>query len=293
MKILISADWHLRADRPRCRTDEDWENSQEIILSQIAQIANDNDVDVYIGGDLLHTPQVPSRIISMFLRFSAQVNRRVFVIAGNHDLSYHSWNTVSTSSFGIIQEIIKKGESNINTPGELGEWAHFDQPFTGENNGIRFIHRLVFPSAKDLPPNVDACLASELLQEFPDSKWIFTGDYHHSFHYEKNGRHVVNPGCINRQAADMIDYNPSVYLVDTDAGLVEMMSLNDPLEYVTDEYLRVEEEREERIAAFVETVRTSGDVSLDFAANIEKALLVSKDMAPEDKNMVRLLMEGK
>ena len=28
MKILITADWHVRGERPLCRTDEDWIESQ-------------------------------------------------------------------------------------------------------------------------------------------------------------------------------------------------------------------------------------------------------------------------
>ena len=35
MKILITADWHVRGERPLCRTDEDWIESQRKTISEI------------------------------------------------------------------------------------------------------------------------------------------------------------------------------------------------------------------------------------------------------------------
>ena len=84
------------------------------------------------------------------------------------------------------------GEFNLWTPESIGMWAHFNEEFTGNTEtGLRFIHRLVFPTVKELPPTEKACTAMELLAEFPDSKWIFTGDMHTAFHFEHKGRHVM------------------------------------------------------------------------------------------------------
>ena len=38
MKLIVTADWHLRATRPRCRTDENWIETQRNALVQIKKI---------------------------------------------------------------------------------------------------------------------------------------------------------------------------------------------------------------------------------------------------------------
>ena len=109
MKMLITADWHLRADRPRCRTDEDWMQTQENTLRQIADYANEYGVPVVIIGDLVNTPQVTDRVKSMFLKFCNQIQERVYLLAGNHDLPYHSWENRESSTFGILDELMERG----------------------------------------------------------------------------------------------------------------------------------------------------------------------------------------
>jgi DNA repair exonuclease SbcCD nuclease subunit len=279
MKAIISADWHLRADRPRCRLDTDWEASQECIVSYIVSMAEKYSAPLVIVGDVFDTPTVPHRIVSMFLKHVDDVDEGVYVLPGQHDLPYHQWKNVESSAFGNLWTLTAspwQHATGIRDVGALGSRELWGDPPLTDAGPILFLHTLVFPSAKDLPPNVEARTAAELLAEYPKARWIFTGDYHRAFHYEKAGRHVVNPGCITRQAADFKDYAPQVWIVDTDAGTVEAIQLPEVGDVVTDEYLRREEEREERISAFVETVKKSEGLTLDFLANVETALTKNK-----------------
>lgn len=154
-----------------------------------------------------------------------------------------------------------------------------------------FIHTLCFPDMKSMPPNVNAVCAKDLLEEHPNAKWIFTGDYHHSFHYEWNGRHVVNSGCLIRQAVDMKDYRCGAYFVDTDGNVVEFLPIKDNADMLDDAYIVDEKVRDERIGEFVDKLKGTKAVSLDFADNVEKAL-ASSDLDDAVKDMVNLLMEG-
>ena len=283
MKAIISADWHLRSDRPRYRLDEDWMTTQIVQMKHIARIVDDTDTILCIVGDLFDRAIVSERIKTAFLKFVNLLPESVYIIAGNHCLPYHSWSNEENSSFGVIWASGKVKHLN-----ELGKSAHFGEELSGKDNDILFIHRLVFETAKDLPPNVNASTAEQLLEEFPDAKWIFTGDNHHHFHYEKDGRHVINPGCINRQSADMISYQPIVYHVDTDANFVEEIALIDDVKMITDEYLRTEEARETRISAFVESVRSSENVSLDFLGNLNMAIKENPDI---EKSVIRTITE--
>ena len=67
MKLLITADWHLRLNIPRCRTDENWLEFQESMVKEIVQIANRKRAILAIIGDIFDIPNVPSYITAMFL----------------------------------------------------------------------------------------------------------------------------------------------------------------------------------------------------------------------------------
>ena len=290
MKALITADWHLRADRPRCRTDEDWIRTQGEILAAIVEAANTRGCPVCAIGDLFHSPQVPSRILGLALSVVFSVHYGLYVIAGQHDLPYHNWDNVGTASFGILR--ILQDAEHVHHLHDLGRAAHFGQEIAGPENGIVFVHQLTFPDVKDMPPNVDAMTAAETLDAHPGARWIFTGDYHRAFHYEHNGRHVVNPGCITRQAADFKDYQPRVCYVDTEVGTVEWIDLPDVSPVVVDEYLRDEQAREDRITAFVESVRNSGTMSLDFLGNLNAAIQANPDLEPGVVRTIHNLIES-
>jgi len=292
MKLIISADYHLRETLPRCRKDANWLLSQELILNSIADNANKYDASVCIVGDLFHTPQVPAKIIIMFLNFVSRVKNNVYLLAGNHELSWHSWANVDNCSFGVLNKIMQEQKTNLLSPESIGLWSNFNEDFTGnDKTGIRFLHRLVFPSEKDKPPKVDACTAEDVVNEFPNEKWIFTGDYHRAFHYKKQGRHLINPGCITRQASDAADYQPSVYFIDTETDEIKLIELPDDINMVTDEHIQQKNDREDRITAFVSLIKNSKGVSLDFADNIEKMIIASENLDDDTISMIRELME--
>lgn len=265
MRAVVTADWHLRGERPVCRTDADWIATQRKAIRFVLRTARTMKLPLYIVGDIFHTPRVATEVTVMLLDELRQATD-TWILAGNHDLPYHSYDNVAMSSFGILRHVLP----------EIGSEQGFDAtPFgldapTGKE--IAFTHQLVFPDEASKPSLSVGKTAADILEQFPDAKWVFCGDYHHAFHYEHDGRHVVNPGCILRQAADMMDYEPSVYLVDTTAGTVERIPVPDPGEVVTDAHLRKAEEREDRIGAFLEQLRMPGTVTLSFRDNLERKL---------------------
>ncbi|MBP3630604.1 MAG: exonuclease subunit SbcD, partial [Clostridia bacterium] len=86
MKILHTSDWHLGAktDR-RNRIDE-----QARVMGEITMIADENDVDIVIvSGDVYDNAVPTSEAEELFFntieKLSANNNRMVIVLAGNHD----------------------------------------------------------------------------------------------------------------------------------------------------------------------------------------------------------------
>lgn len=296
MKFICTADWHIRATRPRCRIDEDWIQTQKNALNQIFEIADRKQCNVYCVGDVFHSNSDTNfECISMVQNFSHKltgIGRTLGVLAGNHDLPYHSSENLEKSAIGvlldsyniwyILDSINDESQDNVSA-------SNFDEE-DNKKAKIVFKHVLCFPDAKSIPQNVDAMTAKELLDEFPNARWIFIGDYHHNFHYEKNGRHVINPGCILRQASDFKDYQCGVYYVDTDKNEIEFIPIIDKERFIDDSYILKQEEREQRIESFVDKLKDTKNISLDFIDNVHKAIQENK-LESDVVDMIEELLE--
>ena len=275
---IVTADWHLRKDKPICRADDGWDGVQRSALMNISRTYYNyrseygHKMEIAVIGDLFHTARQPYEVFLWFYEIFADEN--IKTLAGNHDLLHHSWDNLDKSIYGLVDRIFPQLKGTYAGAFNFCDTPNFcDIP---KEPRLMFLHRLVFPD-KGSQIVIDGKpvgqTAEELLDEFPNAEWIFLGDYHHAFHVERGGRHVVNPGCITRQVADMKDYKPLVYFVDTASGKVEEIFLPDcDPDKVTDDHLKNRKESNARLDAFVEQVKGRGDVTLDFDFNLEKKL---------------------
>ena len=290
MRAIITSDWHIRATRPRCRTDIDWMETQRKALKQISDYAIEKKCNVFIVGDLFHSHSDTNfECISIIQDFAFVLNGyglKVGLLAGNHDLPYHNVENIDRSAISIlinslnIFPISNFDEKNISAP-NFGEQVD-------ENKKFVFEHRLVIPE-KD-GSFIGAIAPEQLLDEHKNSKWIFTGDYHRNFHYVKNNRHVLNSGCILRQVADAKDYQPVIAYVDTEENEVEFLPIKDDGDVIDDAYLTSQKEREFRIESFVDKLKSTESVSLDFIENVNNSI-VENEIKGDLKNMILKLME--
>lgn len=278
VKFVCTADWHIRSNIPRCRKDENWYTTQEKALEQIRTFANEKRCPVFVVGDIFHSMgETNFYCIQMIQKMAKRTREGLYILAGNHDLPYHSTENIDKSAIGILMRSNKiKKIKDYFIENEIEDFSagNFDEET--ENKEIIFKHILCFPDMKSLPPNVDAMTAKDLLEEYPKAKWIFTGDYHQNFHYEKNGRHVINSGCLLRQAVDLKDYQTGFYFVDTDENIVEFNPIIDEEEFIDDTYILREKEKEQRIEAFANKVGEVETVSLDYSENVKSAILTSE-----------------
>jgi len=264
-------------------------------LRQVERLSEKYECPIIVVGDVFDTAatDISFSLLTAVQQWAAGLKNELVLIAGNHDLQYHDIANINKSGVGILRNSfnILPGIAMRDLFGEditaydFGEEKRTDSFSENDNPPdaeIVFLHRLTFPDVKSLPPNVKACTAPDLLKEFEDANWIFTGDYHKCFHYEKKGRHVINPGCLIRQSANEKDYTPIVYFVDTEKNQVHPFEIEDDEELVTDEYLREVEQRESRIDAFVELLKTKGSMTLDFIKNVEARLRENRDVYDEE-----------
>ena len=268
MKTILTADLHIRKTRPRCRLDPDWLGTQRKTLQYIVDVTNEKKTNLIIVGDIFHTSRQSAEMINMAIDILKGVEKKVYILPGQHDLPYHEYGNEHRSAYGVL----KRTFNEIDIVKGL-----FNHIFTENKMEIFFLHTLTFPSKKEQPMPDIGITAEDLLKKYPKAKWIFTGDYHKAFHYEKNDHHVVNPGCVLRQASDFIDYKPTVYYVDTDKGIVEPIPLPDTSKIiVTDAYIKLEKEREDRIESFISMVEKQGKVTLNFMNNLKERMETKK-----------------
>lgn len=274
-KFIVTADWHLRSQLPRCRKDENWIETQKKMINQVIEYCKKYKSDLFIVGDIFHShSETTVEIIQLVQNMAKELKKyglKVYILAGNHDLLFHSSQNINKSAIGIL---LKSDNifpisifDNVSAP-------NFDE----EEKDCEFIfkHILCFPDVKSLPPNVDAVTAKELISRYKDCRFIFLGDMHKNFHYEKNGRHVVNPGCLIREVSDMKDYQNGIYFVDTEKEIVEWLEIKDDESFIDDSYILKEKEKEERIENFANKLQETKEVSLDFIANVESSMKQNK-----------------
>lgn len=269
MDFILSADWHLVKTPPVCRPEEEeeWINFQFSKVKIIKDFAEENNLDIYNTGDIFDKSQpyygITNRLSFIFESFK----NTLYKLAGNHDLPYHAWDNVLNSGWfstaGTDMLIVQDGA------------FHFNTILKKKKAKIVFTHQLIWPDEKSKPKMAEGKTAQKLLDEFPNAVWIFTGDFHKAFHYQNNDRHVVNPGCLTRQSVTEENYDTGFYEVHTETEEVIFHSVGDTALLKT-EHLKNQKERESRIDAFMEVIKSTGKISLSFTDNLKNKLLNKK-----------------
>lgn len=291
MKFLVSADWHLADNKPRCRTDEDFFSFMKNVLNQVLSYMNKYQASLVIVGDIFDKYDVSYKVLNLFMQFVNHVpnNKHIYFIEGNHDLPFHSQKHKNTSAIEVLNKMIMK-HPNIGWIGELGNYKNFNGEVEGENKEIMFVHQLVVDGNSNIPNGINA---KDLLKEYPNAKFIFTGDNHKKFVYEYKNRFVVNPGSLFRSNASQKNYESSMYYVDTNINKIKELKIKDSIDLVDDEYIKKENEKINEIKAFVEGVKTTNSISLDYIKNVKKSIMKNKLDEDIKKEIYDLIEETK
>jgi DNA repair exonuclease SbcCD nuclease subunit len=303
MKLLIGSDFHLREDTPICRDPAIWVPLQRKAVRFFFQTAKERKVDrAGVTGDTFHRSHVHPKMLSMFLAELLDSGMDLSELAGNHDVPYHVIEDQEASTFGNLWWLTKVPGSPVKTFDDIGAWYHFSElgkmkDQTGRDPSIVFLHELTFASERSRAivnmHEGDAFVADDLFDLLPAAQFIFTGDNHQHFAVQKGKRWVINPGCLLRQDADEIDGESGFYFVDTTLGKVEFIPVPDD-ELVDNSHLIAEKARDERVEAFIASLESNAEVSLDFLFNLEVARRANKsELGTADKIIDELLMEAK
>lgn len=304
MKVLITADWHIRGERPICRLDDDWIESQRKTIAAIREVYEKTGCEqMWILGDLFDAPKCATAAVNMLIEELQKFPGSVRVLCGNHDLKDHNYGNLEECSIGTIKHLF------ADVPEELSFVSVADGPLKVSANpfglddeessaDIICTHQLTFPNEEARPMADCGVLAQDLLDKWRYAEIIFTGDYHHAFVYKEDwdtlpARYVVNPGCINIQKADELDYIPGVYVWDTSCfgdDAFQRWNLDPQRDMCTRDHIEAREQKEAMLSEVVETIAGGDDITLDFDSNLEAKVRKSSAAIIDEYDAMRQTM---
>lgn len=288
MRILVTADLHLRNDQPICRVDEDWLGFTQKALFSILDIANKNNVDqIHIVGDIFHRAKSPNRIVNIFLKFVLASKIPIYIMPGQHDLPMHNYDLVEESSYGIVESLAKQNFMNCHLLDNVVPFGDEEVTRHSDEYPILHMHQFVVKTTKDIPPNSNAIDALTIHNKYPSFDFIVIGDNHHGFHH----RNIVVPGCLTIQAADLKDYDPSVAIIDTVQSTVEWVKVYNDKSMIVDNHLAKSKEIREELNVFVEALKTQKDTSLSFEDNVWTRLK-NEDIPKNVEEEIKFFLEN-
>lgn len=130
-------------------------------------------------------------------------------------------------------------------------------------------HRMVWQGKRLWPGQSDPS-AVAILKKYSDYDLILTGDNHKAFTETYEGRLLVNPGSLTRQSAEQIAFTPRAYLYFAESNTVEAVLLPIEKEAVSRSHIEKNEQRSERIDAFIDKLEGEWQAGMSFESNLEE-----------------------
>ena len=286
---IITADWHLREDIPVARTDDFWK-AQWDKVTQISRLQVRFNCPVIHAGDLFNhwkpSPYLLSKTIEM-LPWD-----QFYTIYGNHDLPQHNILLAEKCGVNVLKMAGRLGVLNGVHWGETPLDDRFERILIADKIGGREIlvwHTMTYQGKKPWPGMTDP-LAAGLLRKYPEYDLIVTGHNHKTFVEEHEGRLLVNPGSLTRQASDQVDHKPSVFLYFAETNTVERYYLKCYQGVISREHIEQTEKRDKRIDAFISKLDTDWEAEMSFEDNLERFAQVNK-LRPEIMNVIQKAIE--
>ncbi len=102
MKLLITGDWHYRANPPRARKD-DFQATLNAKLQEVGDIARKHDVDaIVVPGDVFDSPNPAYSTLTALEQVVEDIGRQIWAIPGNHDEFGHSLESLNRTAYGHL-----------------------------------------------------------------------------------------------------------------------------------------------------------------------------------------------
>jgi DNA repair exonuclease SbcCD nuclease subunit len=270
---ILTGDWHLRDDIPICRNPETFEEEQWSKVRFVKDLQQEFSCPVWHSGDLFNHWKPSPYLLSKTMEFFPD---QFYTIYGNHDLPQHNLELAEKCGINVLE---KAGKTIVLRGTHWGLLPSPDARIKFVNKSIEkdclIWHTMTYTG--ELPwPGCESPTAGKLLRKHPQYDLILTGHNHKPFWTKHEGRLLVNPGSLMRQAADQINYKPAVWLWYADSNTVEPVYLPINKQSVSNAHIEEKKARDERIDAFVEKLNTDFKSKLSFEDSVDKLITKNK-----------------
>ena len=283
---ILTADWHLRDDRPIARTDDYW-SAQELKVAFVSGLQQKHGCPVLHAGDLFHKHSPSPYLLQWVIK---HLPKSFVTVPGNHDIPNHNMDRYESSGLAVLEAA---GVVKVLREDGTGNWDGFNHstvigfPYGAElyKNSAEMImlHEMVFN--KPPFPGVIGYTPDDLREIFPDAKLISTGHNHTPLFDNTAEPLVLNPGSLMRMTADQTDYEPCVWLWYAKENRVEPIKIPIEKGIICRKHIDAPEERDERMLTFVERLRTDIEIGLSFKNNLEAYMKKNKVPRLVDKTV--------
>lgn len=287
---IHTGDVHLTDVQPIARIDEpDWYEAQFRVLDWIESLQSSFNFKYKIGvptivsgGDLFDKVKLSFGFLNACYD---RMHGSWISLLGNHEqpnknseigMSDSVWKTAMR--MGLFSGVQYESSMYIHKirfafiPATNSEEDFSSYVDKHQNADVIVMHRYVWYSEEDKYIGASSKNhAAYIASLFPNAKVIFTSDNHHGFECTETTPKVYNCGMLIRDNADLIDYQPRVYVLYSDFSVIRIdVPIQEDL--ITDRHIKAKKASEEEEAVFIRTLGESKDISLSFEDNLKVRL---------------------
>jgi len=275
MKILCFGDIHLRYRKPENRLDDYFETQFKKLRWAFDLAVKEKCKVVIMPGDVFDTATASYAVTSrfMFELYKYRKEFRVLAVYGQHDLRFHSTQRENTplyavASAGLIHILSSKPFTLFGCNFYGASWEEEIPKVETQSPNVLVTHRMVIKDEK-LWSTQDEFETSYQLLRRTKFDLIVCGDNHTFFVDNYEGRWLVNCGSLCRMKVDQVGHKPAVVIYDTKTREAKIHYIPvEPAEKVLNLKVYEKKEKDLAIEAFVESLSSAEEVSLDFLSNL-------------------------
>ncbi len=280
-KLLVTGDWHIRAQNPRYRLGN-YAEDQINKIDWIYDLANNESCDAILqAGDMLDNHTIPNNLLTEYIYNLAEIP--IYTVHGQHSLRFRQKGNTSldviaaSGSVTILNEDPLQFKVKKETISIYGTSFNEKIPEVKSEDDINIlvIHRMVIDSKKIWEGQTDYITAKALLLKHDAYDLIISGDNHTSFKYgEKLGMMLLNCGSLMRTTTAQRDHKPIVYIINCDDGVVteHYIPVKPALEVLNLEKADEIKERNIELEAFIAGLSENQTIDTDFNSNVRELL---------------------
>ncbi len=289
MNIVSFGDIHFRLKNPKNRIDNFFETQLGKIefglkyfigLPEPKLLTTSGDVFDMVQGSAKTPHYVVQRVIELFRKYKVTM----LTVAGQHDQPYHTKDLEDTP-LKVLEKagvVILLNKYPITVDGvsfygcSFGEEIPKIDACTSDRTNVLVIHKMIVKNPL-WEGQTDYTYSQNLLAKCPYN-FILSGDNHEFFTDEYKGKILVNLGSLMRSKIDQRDHLPSISIYDTNDGSLNIKMIpSEPFADVMNlEEAVKEKEKEQQVNAFVEGLKESTEMTLDFVSNLRSYIETNK-----------------